>query len=62
MVIRGVLDEKHAALGTWRQLARFLCGMSSPATMRARLYRRDEYGMLADIPFREVEILTGSFF
>jgi ATP-dependent DNA helicase RecQ len=60
--IKALFDAKHAALGTARQMARFLCGMSSPASMRARLYRLDEYGMLADLPFREVEVVAGSFF
>ena len=59
--IRNLTDEKHASLGTPRQMARFLCGMSSPASMRARLYRLDAYGMLGDLPFREVEILSESF-
>ncbi|MDP4645655.1 MAG: RecQ family ATP-dependent DNA helicase [Akkermansiaceae bacterium] len=60
--VKNLLDEKHAALGKPRQLARFLCGMSSPASMRARLYRHDAYGLLADLPFREVEVLAESFF
>jgi len=52
--VRDLLDEGHAALGTPRQLARFLCGMSSPASTRARLGRHDAFGMLADLPFAEV--------
>ena len=60
--IKRLADGKHAALGTARQMARFLCGMSSPASMRARLYRHDQYGMLGDLPFREVEILAESLF
>jgi hypothetical protein len=36
--------------------------MSSPASMRARLYRLDEYGMLSDLPFGEVEVVAESFF
>ena len=52
--LQAVVDEKHAALGTPRQLARFLCGMSSPASTRARLGRHDSFGMLADLPFAEV--------
>ncbi len=60
--VRALFDGKHAALGTAKQMARFLCGMSSPASMRARLYRLDEYGMLADLPFREVEVIAESFF
>lgn len=60
--IRELVDEKHAALQTPRQMARFLCGMSSPATMRARLYRHDEYGMLSGVPFAEVMVVAESFY
>lgn len=60
--ILSLLEDKHAALGTPRQLARFLCGMSSPASMRARLYRNDSYGLLSDLPFAEVEIFAESLF
>jgi hypothetical protein len=36
-------------------VARFLCGISSPATARARLSTRHPmFGMLADVPFRDV--------
>jgi ATP-dependent DNA helicase RecQ len=56
------VNEKHAALGTPRQLARFLCGMSSPASTRARLYLNDAYGLLSDLPFAEVEIFSKSLF
>lgn len=60
--IRALVREKNASLGTARQMARFLCGMSSPATMRARLYRHDAYGMLADVPFVEVRVVAESLF
>ena len=60
--IRELADENHAALGNPRQVARFLCGMSSPASMRARLYRHDAYGMLSDLPFAEVMVVAESFF
>jgi ATP-dependent DNA helicase RecQ len=60
--IRALADAKHASLGTPRQMARFLCGMSSPATMRARLYRLDEYGMLSDLAFGEVKAVAESLF
>ena len=60
--IQSLLEEKHAALGTPRQLARFLCGMSSPASMRARLYRNDAYGLISGLPFAEVEIFAESLF
>ncbi len=42
------------ALRTPRQLARFLCGLSSPATVRSGLVRNDLFGALAEIPFLEV--------
>ena len=60
--IRALFDSEHSSLGTPRQLARFLCGMSSPASMRARLYRLDENGTLSDLPFEEVEVIAESFF
>ena len=56
--VRKLVDEKHAALNTPRQLARFLCGMASPAATRARLTRNSAFGMLAEIPFAEVLILA----
>ena len=52
--VRKLADEKHAALHTPRQLARFLCGMASPAATRARLTRHNAFAMLADLPFAEV--------
>ncbi|MEY5019660.1 MAG: hypothetical protein RLZ22_748 [Verrucomicrobiota bacterium] len=58
--VHAVVDEDHAALGTPRQLARFLCGMSSPASTRARLGRHDAFGMLSDLPFAEVLTLASA--
>ncbi|SKB00928.1 ATP-dependent DNA helicase, RecQ-like [Prosthecobacter debontii] len=52
--IRRLLDDRHAALRTPRQLARFLCGISSPATSRARLTRLDTFGLLEHVPFADV--------
>lgn len=54
VVMRGLLDARHASLRTARQLARFLCGISSPATSRARLTRNEAFGMLDQVPFAEV--------
>ncbi|RYD62502.1 MAG: RecQ family ATP-dependent DNA helicase [Verrucomicrobiaceae bacterium] len=54
VLVRSLADEKHAALGTPRQLARFLCGMASPAATRARLTRHNAFGLLADLPFSDV--------
>jgi ATP-dependent DNA helicase RecQ len=52
--VRKLVDEKHAALNTPRQLAKFLCGMASPAATRARLTRNHAFALLADLPFAEV--------
>ena len=46
--------EHPDALGQPRQLARFLCGLSSPATTRAKLSRHELYGSLAAQRFAEV--------
>jgi ATP-dependent DNA helicase RecQ len=49
------LREKHPqALGHPRQLARFLCGLSSPAATRARLNRHPRAGALQGRHFGEV--------
>jgi ATP-dependent DNA helicase RecQ len=42
------------ALETPRQRARFLCGITSPATTRAKLTRQPTFGSLADRRFAEV--------
>jgi ATP-dependent DNA helicase RecQ len=52
--IRSLIDERHPSLRTGRQLARFLCGITSPATSRERLTRHDAFGLLAQVPFQEV--------
>ncbi len=57
-VVKDLVDEKHAALATPRQLTRFLCGMSSPAATRARLTRHHAFGILSDIPFAEALIIA----
>jgi ATP-dependent DNA helicase RecQ len=43
-----------AALGTPRQAARFLCGITSPASTRAKLSREPLFGVAADRRFAEV--------
>ncbi len=52
--LRELVRENHPQLATPRQLARFLCGMSSPAATRARLQRHCAFGMLDDLPFAGV--------
>ncbi|MBV8608505.1 MAG: RecQ family ATP-dependent DNA helicase [Singulisphaera sp.] len=50
----GLRAERHAALASPRQMARFLCGLSSPATSRAKLTKHPDFGVLADVPFAQV--------
>lgn len=52
--IQSLRAEGHAALRSKRALARFLCGLTSPATTRDRLTRDDAFGMLESIPFSRV--------
>lgn len=52
--IQALMNEKHGSLRQARQVARFLCGITSPATARERLGRHDAFGMLAEVPFRTV--------
>ncbi len=50
-----VLQDAHPeVLGAPRQRARFLCGITSPATSRAKLTREELFGTLADRRFAEV--------
>lgn len=52
--ISELVSRGYDALSTPRQLARFLCGLSSPATSRAKLGKLDTFGLLSHIPFPEV--------
>ena len=52
--LRVLAREHPRALEEPRQLARFLCGLSSPATTRARLTRHPLFGALAEQPFAGV--------
>jgi ATP-dependent DNA helicase RecQ len=52
--ITDLARARHPALGTARQLARFLCGMTSPATRADRLLRDDRFALLTDHPFQDV--------
>jgi len=46
--------ENHAALGTPLQMARFLCGIPSPAAAKAKLQRRAEFGVWQHHRFSDV--------
>jgi ATP-dependent DNA helicase RecQ len=59
-IIHELLREKHPSLRTARQLARFLCGLTSPATSRERLSRHGNFGVLENIPFADVLAQTQS--
>jgi len=53
-VIARIRAEHHPALATARPLARFLCGINSPAVTRAKLGKDYRFGMLGDVPFSNV--------
>jgi ATP-dependent DNA helicase RecQ len=53
-VVQQVLLESHAALRSPRQLARFLCGISSPAARAARLQMHECFAALRGYPFSRV--------
>jgi len=57
-MVNELVAQKHAALATPRQLARFLCGLASPAATRARLTRHAAFALLSDLPFAEVLVIT----
>ena len=52
--IRTLIRDDHKSLQSARQVTRFLCGLSSPATSRARLTKSALFGRFATVPFREV--------
>jgi ATP-dependent DNA helicase RecQ len=52
--IRQLQAEQHDALGTPRQLTRFLCGLSSPAITKAKLRKHSMFGAFDRVPFLEV--------
>ena len=56
--IQELRREGHGCLKSPRQLARFLCGISSPAATRARLTRHDAFGLLEHVAFADVLALA----
>ena len=65
ILVGELIEQKHAGLRTPRQLARFLCGMTSPATTylwylpegarrKQRLTSHDAYGLFQEHDFQEV--------
>ena len=57
-VIDSIVAMQSPALRSPRQLARFLCGITSPATTRARLTRHAGFGLLGEVPFDQVLTLA----
>jgi ATP-dependent DNA helicase RecQ len=53
-IIQALIKEGHAALRAPRQMARFLCGISSPATSRDKLTKHDAFALLEAHPFQQV--------
>jgi len=58
--IRELIFQEHAALATPRQLTRFLCGLTSPATSRGKLSKLPLFGKFATTPFRAVLVQVKS--
>lgn len=57
--VRALKKDHPQLLENARQQARFLCGLSSPRLVRARLTRHPLYGCCAEVPFDQViETLT----
>jgi ATP-dependent DNA helicase RecQ len=52
--ITALQKEIPGALGSSRQIARFLCGLSSPLFTQAKLTKHMEFGRLAEVPFHLV--------
>jgi len=56
--IQQLVASRHAVLSSPQRLARFLCGISSPAMMRWRMYFKDEWGLLRRLPYEEVLVIV----
>jgi ATP-dependent DNA helicase RecQ len=53
-MVRSLRAERHDALASPRQMTRFLCGLGSPATTKAKLTRDGRFGCLGLVPFKDV--------
>jgi ATP-dependent DNA helicase RecQ len=53
-LLRGLRARRLEALGSPRQLARYICGITSPATSRAKLTKEPAFGVLCAVPFQRV--------
>jgi len=57
-LIQGLVAEKRPAISSPERMARFLCGVYSPAMMRYRLYKHDLWGLLDRLPYDDVLAYT----
>jgi ATP-dependent DNA helicase RecQ len=53
-LVHELQQMRYPALATPRQVTRFLCGLSSPATSKAKLTKLPTFGRLDAVPFGEV--------
>ena len=53
--VRSLRREHPRALGTSRQVARFLCGLTSPLLTSSKLSKHPLFGTLAGVRFRDIE-------
>lgn len=53
-IVEEIKKEAHPELRYSRQLARFLCGLTSPATTRSPLRKHPAFGVLANVSFPQV--------
>ncbi len=58
-IVDSVRNEGHEVLSAPRQLARFLCGLPSPAVGRAKLRRHPRFGTFRSTPFDAVLDFVG---
>lgn len=58
-VLQDLASERRPALGSPRQLARFFCGLTSPALSRDRLGGHPAFGKFEEVPFPEVLAACG---
>lgn len=56
--LQRLTEEGDGALATPRQRTRFLCGISSPATTRAKLRAHPLFGIFQSVPFHKVLALV----
>ena len=61
-VIQSLVEEKRSALSSPERMARFLCGIYSPAMMRYRLYSHESWAMLDRLPYDDVLAYTRAQF